>query len=71
LNVIELVLSCTLSVARSTALLVIFICQLSHDITEGLRCCVYSCHASLTYLALCWCWNITDTGLDIIISNCR
>ncbi|KAI0235142.1 hypothetical protein LSAT2_014444 [Lamellibrachia satsuma] len=43
-------------------------CTLLEDM--AVSAVVKCCHRSLTYLALCWCWNITDTGLDIIVSNC-
>ena len=34
-------------------------------------CLFYSCGSNLQFLALCWCWEVTDSGLEQIVNNCR
>ncbi|XP_013384737.1 uncharacterized protein LOC106154794 isoform X3 [Lingula anatina] len=37
---------------------------------DGVQQLVECCGSSLEYLALCWCWNITDHGLASIVDKC-
>lgn len=63
----ELFVNCRTSWSRMTHLDLTECTQLNDT---GISSLVKCCHKSLTYLALCWCWNITDAGLDVIINNC-